>query len=123
VSDVLFATVLLVLPVLGHRSLLGSDGDLARHLRLGEWMVSHRALLAVLLRSRGVDPGLAMLASLLTVLTGTMHWLARPHLFTFVGVALLLFLLERTRPRSVWLFAPLFVLWANLHGGSCSGSS
>jgi hypothetical protein len=176
IPDVIFATVVIVLPLLGHRSLLGADGDLARHLRLGEWMVKHRtllrednfsftrsgdpflpfewgsevvfalahrlgglpavavfaaiviavsyALLAVLLRTRSVDPALTMVTALLAAITGTLHWLARPHLFTLVGVALLLFLLERptsTARRRVWLFAPLFVLWANLHGGFLFG--
>jgi hypothetical protein len=78
------------------------------------------ALVAVFLRARGVDPAFLMLVTLLAAVNGKLHWLARPHLFTFVGVALLLFLLEG-RARRVWLFAPLFIVWANLHGGFVFG--
>jgi hypothetical protein len=171
-ADVIFMLVAVIVPLIGHRSFFGSDGDLARHLRLGEWMLQERALLladnfsftragdpflpfewgsqvvfalvhragglpavavlaglliastyalvAVFLRNRGVDPAFLMLATLLAAVNGKLHWLARPHLFTFVGVALLLFLLEG-RTRRVWLFAPLFVVWANLHGGFVFG--
>lgn len=45
----------------------------------------------------------------------TVHYLARPHLFTLVLLPLALYVLERG--RHLWLLVPLTVLWTNLHGG------
>ena len=38
-------------------------------------------------------------------------------MFSIVGAALTLFLLESDRPKRAYFFAPLFAIWANLHGG------
>lgn len=48
------------------------------------------------------------------------HLLARPHLFTWLGAALTLYLLERGG-RWPWLLVPLTAIWANLHGGVLFG--
>jgi hypothetical protein len=40
----------------------------------------------------------------------------RPHLYSLLGYALLL-RLTLVPPRRLWLLPPLFLLWANLHGG------
>ncbi len=72
---------------------------------------------ALFLRRRGADPRWAFLAALLSLALGASHWLTRPHMFSIVGAALTLFLLESDRPRRELLFLPLFALWANLHGG------
>lgn len=89
------------------------------------------ALIVLFLRRRGVDPLLGYLVGLTAAALGTIHWLARPHLFTLVGIALLLFLIEPARPRDgpgarfhwqrTWLFAPLFIVWANVHPGFIIG--
>jgi hypothetical protein len=78
-------------------------------------------LVGFLLR-RGVDPLLAYLTGCVAAVMGSLHWLARPHLFTLLGVILLMGLLERGdgRPRT-WLYLPLFAVWANLHGGFLFG--
>jgi hypothetical protein len=50
----------------------------------------------------------------------TMHYLARPHIFTLLFLLLELWLLdaERRNPsRKIWLLVPLTLLWTNLHGG------
>ncbi|HYM11825.1 MAG TPA: hypothetical protein VEU62_13905 [Bryobacterales bacterium] len=50
----------------------------------------------------------------------TVHWLARPHVFTCLLFVVSLWLLEADRRRRspwVWMLAPLGALWANLHGG------
>ncbi|MFB3778289.1 MAG: hypothetical protein ACE141_11780 [Bryobacteraceae bacterium] len=50
----------------------------------------------------------------------TMHWLARPHLFTLLFVAVFYALLERARQgrtRLLLLLPPLMVIWTNIHGG------
>lgn len=73
------------------------------------------------LQRRGVDVALAYLAASGALLLTSPHWLARPHLFSFLGTACVLCLLdprERVRP---WLYAPLFLLWANLHPGFVFG--
>jgi hypothetical protein len=66
---------------------------------------------------RGVEPAAAYLASAVAAVLLATHWMARPHLFTFVLLALLLELLDRPRPPARWLLFGLFGLWANLHGG------
>ncbi|MBN1872698.1 MAG: hypothetical protein JXA33_00575 [Anaerolineae bacterium] len=42
-------------------------------------------------------------------------WSYRPHIFTILAIALLLLLLQE-RERHKWI-PPLFLIWANLHGG------
>lgn len=78
--------------------------------------VTHGAI-ALFLRRRGVDPRWAFLAASLSFALAATHWLARPHLFSIVGSALTLFLLESERPRRQMYFVVLFAIWANLHGG------
>jgi hypothetical protein len=54
----------------------------------------------------------------------SLHFLARPHLFTWFFLALTVALLEhdraqrdRERPsRNIWFLVPLSILWTNLHG-------
>jgi hypothetical protein len=77
-------------------------------------------LLALFLRRRGVDPLLAFLVSVGSAAASAFHWLARPHVFTFVGTIALLWLLEADRRRLV-LTLVLFAAWANLHGGFLFG--
>ena len=48
-------------------------------------------------------------------------WVARPQLWTFLGFALFVLLLERFRARptrAVYGLVPIALLWANLHAGS-----
>lgn len=69
----------------------------------------------------------SMMAIALTMVCATVIYSipCRPHLFTFVGLASIAFLLDRyyATPRILWL-APLpliFALWVNLHGGYATG--
>jgi hypothetical protein len=82
--------------------------------------ITHGSI-ALFLRRRGADPRWAFLAALLSLALGSTHWLARPHMFSIVGSAITLFLLESERPRRALYFLPLFALWANLHGGWAYG--
>ncbi len=75
------------------------------------------AAIALFLRRRGADPRWAFLAALLSLALASTHWLTRPHMFSIVGAALTLFLLESNRRRRALYFLPLYVIWANLHGG------
>ena len=83
-------------------------------------------VIARFLLREGVDPLLAYLTAMLAAIIGSVHWLARPHLFTLLGVAVVMSLVERGRGRGdkgtpVWTFVPLFAVWANLHGGFLFG--
>lgn len=172
-ADVLFLVFGVLGPVLAGGALLNADGDVARHIRLGEWMIearavverdlfsftragepfldfewlsqvvyaaAHRAgglpavaafaglllgaayaLLYRFLRGQGVDPLLALGATALGAFCGTLHWIARPHLFSILATVLLLALLERPGRRRLVPIALLFALWANLHGGFLFG--
>ncbi len=79
------------------------------------------ALVARFLLSRGVDALLTYLVAVAAAVLGAVHWLARPHLFTLLGVALLLPTLEPGPRRRLWPLVPLFAVWANLHGGFTFG--
>lgn len=166
--DIVFLLWIVTVPVgFGYR-LINSDGDMARHVRIGEvildrgalpredlfshtmggkpfiafewgsevlYALAYRAaglagvavlaglvlaltyaLVARFLIHRGGDPFLAYLVSMAAAVLSAAHWLARPHLFTMLAVVILIGLLHRER-RTLWPFAALFVVWANLHGG------
>lgn len=69
---------------------------------------------------RGVNVFVAAGLTFLAAGASTVHYLARPHVFTFLLLTASLWLLEwdrRTPTRTVWLLVPLSALWANLHGG------
>jgi hypothetical protein len=91
--------------------------------------------LNLLLERLGMDPLLAFGTSISAAILGSMHWLARPHVFSLAMVVGLMFLLEPTvdsrqsttarRPltvdrRPLWTVL-LFALWSNLHGGFLFG--
>jgi hypothetical protein len=168
-----FGLLAIVVPLVLQNPVLNSDGDLARHLRHGRYMLDHGtliradpfsftrpgapfvgfeygsqmvyalaerlgglpavailagllvgltyALLSRFLLRRGVDPLLACLTVGLAVSLGLTHWMARPHLFTFVAAVILLGLLEDPRRKSLLGCAVLFATWANLHGGFVYG--
>ena len=58
----------------------------------------------------------------LVMATTTIHWLARPHPFTWLGIAALCWVLEsHAWNRRVWLLPVAMVLWVNLHPGFVAG--
>src|SRR5205823_1511934 len=71
----------------------------------------------------------ALLAAALTVLAlavSSFHWLARPHVFTFLGTAVFATVFDgwftgRLGRRALWMLVPAMMLWANLHGGFVVG--
>src|SRR6185437_10699081 len=79
------------------------------------------ALLAWVLLELDVDPLLAYLVTVVAAALGGGHWVARPHVLSFLATVMLVWWLERPRPVSVWLFVPFFAVWANLHGGFVFG--
>lgn len=69
---------------------------------------------------RGANAGIAFLLTMLTVNTATIHFHARPHIFTLLLVAVSVWIVERDYRRQdarLWFLVPLTVIWANLHGG------
>ena len=78
---------------------------------------------------RHANPLVAIAITVLAMAASSVHWLARPHLFTLLFLVLFFFLLERVRegrPRIAGI--PYFVLlpaatvlWTNLHGGFIVG--
>lgn len=68
-------------------------------------------------RSGSLLAGLVLAA--LTLAASTMHWITRPHLFTYLLLAIWVFRLDaffRGEERRWWIFPLLMLLWANLHG-------
>jgi len=173
IPAVVFVLLAVLVPLLLQKPLLNSDGDLARHLRHGRYMLEHGeiiradpfsftrsgapfigfeygsqllyalaermgglpavavlagllialtyAVLSAFLLERRVDPLLAYLTVGVAIALGAGHWTARPHLFSFIAVVILLGLLERRSARGILGCAVLFVIWANLHGGFVYG--
>ena len=95
-------------------------GGLAGDAALGGLIVglTYALLVAYMRRSR-VEAFLAFVTGIVAAILGSPHWVARPHLFTFVGLAVLLHLARYG--RRWWIFAPFFAVWANFHGGFVLG--
>ena len=107
-ADVLFA--------LAHRA-GGLQGVV---LVAGVLIAATSATLFAFLRWQGVSVVAAVVVMLAAGSASTVHWLARPHLFTCFLFVVTLWMLEadRARPgRRLWWLAPLAAVWVNLHGG------
>ncbi len=68
----------------------------------------------------GANAFAALLLTLVAVNASSVHFLARPHVFTLVLFPTALWILDaglRTGSRSVFVLVPLTAIWANLHGG------
>ena len=174
-QDVVFISLFLGVVGIGP-SMLNVDGDLGRHLTIGNYILTNHTIptadifshtmagqpltphewlaelfLALAYRTGGLN-GVVMLSALLIALTFTLvfqqclrrsgyasislgltvlaamaaslHWLARPHLFTLLLVVLWTGNLEGLRRGEGfhWWVAPLLmVFWANLHGAFIAG--
>ncbi len=62
----------------------------------------------------------SLFLTLVAMSAASVHFLARPHVFTIFFVAVSLWIIDRDRREStplLWLLVPLSVLWTNLHGG------
>ncbi len=69
---------------------------------------------------QGANLLLAIMAMLAVCSASSVHWLARPHMFTWGLLLATLWLLEADRRRPSWkvyLLAPLVMIWVNVHGG------
>jgi hypothetical protein len=69
---------------------------------------------------RGAHPLVALGLLLVSVGAASIHFLARPHIFTLLLMAGSLWLIERDRRNpgaAVWWLVPISAVWVNLHGG------
>ncbi|HLK19396.1 MAG TPA: hypothetical protein VKT81_10580 [Bryobacteraceae bacterium] len=69
---------------------------------------------------RGANALVAAALTFLAIGSASLHFLARPHLYTLVFLPAALWLIEvdrRNKTRWLWLLVPLTALWTNLHGG------
>ncbi len=70
--------------------------------------------------SRGANVVVAILVMLVAGSASTIHWLARPHIFSYLLLAIAVWWLEADRRRPTrWVFglAGLSIVWTNIHGG------
>ncbi len=77
------------------------------------------ALLAYILR-RGCGLWLGLAATMAAVSASSIHYLARPHVFSILFYTLALWILSEDRKRTrrfLWLMVPVTALWTNLHAG------
>lgn len=69
---------------------------------------------------RGANLLIALIITLLAAGASTVHFLARPHIFTLAGMAAAMWIVERDRRHhtgAVWWLVPMTAVWTNLHGG------
>lgn len=173
--DILFIGVFFSM-VFGGTKLFNNDGDLGRHITIGnyildtgtiptrdifshtmagerlvphEWLsqvifaLAHRvmglsgdvfvaALLAAFtilivyeeLIKRGNLRLVALFVATWVTVVSSIHWLARPHMFTFFFVVLWTYGLERFYKKEnkfVWYFPVLMLIWVNTHGAFIAG--
>ena len=74
-------------------------------------------LLFDFLRKRSGNTTLAWLMTLLVAAGSSLHWLARPHLFTMLFLLLFYRAFHSWSHSRHWLLLPFMALWTNLHGG------
>lgn len=75
-------------------------------------------------RKKSGNAVVSLLLTLVVVCATSIHWLARPHLFTFLFAGLFFAIAEMgsSRKRLMLVLLPcLMVLWTNLHGGFIIG--
>lgn len=174
-ESILFLSVFMGVALLGPR-LLNQDGDIGRHITIGEYILNNRtiplrdafshtmagevitphewmaqALFALAHRVLGLS-GVVLLSSLVIALSwlllyewiatqnglpiasliivlislaaASLHFLARPHIFTFLFFALWLVALEKVRLDQripLWTFPIIMLFWANTHGAFIAG--
>ncbi|MEP7351988.1 MAG: hypothetical protein ABI824_02025 [Acidobacteriota bacterium] len=72
---------------------------------------------------RGTHLFIALAVALLGMGAASIHFLARPHVFTLLLLAISMWIIEADRlhpTRRVWWLVPITMVWTNLHGGFLS---
>lgn len=73
---------------------------------------------------RSQSPLIALIVTLISAVATSIHWLPRPHIITFLLLAIWIGKLEQLREKervSVYIFPLIMMFWANLHGGFVFG--
>jgi hypothetical protein len=69
---------------------------------------------------RGANIVISVMLVVMAVNASSIHFHARPHIFTLLFIAIAMWLIAADRRRrswALWLLVPIIVLWTNLHGG------
>ena len=86
----------------------------------GVLIIASVAILLAHMIWRGANFFIALPLALMAVGVSSIHYLARPHIFTLFLLPICLWILDRDRRAkgsAVWLLIPIAALWTNLHGG------
>lgn len=70
-------------------------------------------------------PFTALILTLWAATASSIHWLTRPHIFSFLFFAIWVSWLERTRKEEkirLWFFPALMLIWVNMHGDFIFGA-
>lgn len=70
--------------------------------------------------NKDVSRLVSLVMTAVAAFASSLHWLTRPHIFTFLFVAIWNHLLENSKNR-LWLFPVVMLLWANTHGAFVAG--
>lgn len=73
---------------------------------------------------RSGSPLIALFVALLAAAATSLHWLPRPHVITFLLLAIWIHNLEKLRTGEqikIYIFPLIMLFWANLHGGFIFG--
>ena len=82
-----------------------------------------------LLIARGTHICVALVLVLLALSASTIHFLARPHVVSWLFTLAWFWILDsserdvtrRNEPKRLWLLPPLMLVWVNVHGGFLVG--
>ncbi len=77
-----------------------------------------------ILRSNDGNIIISTLIVLFAAMVSSLHWLARPHIFSFLFMLIWYFLLDEYQYRDrdhLFLFPLIMLFWVNLHGGFITG--
>jgi hypothetical protein len=110
--DVNLAWIFQIVLALAHRA-AGIPGTVV--LKTAFVLATFAVLFRVALR-RGAHPAVAAAALALAAWAAEPRFVERPHLVTFLGLALTLLAVERAeagRPRALWTLVPAGLVWAN----------
>ncbi len=82
------------------------------------------ALLYRLVARRSGNVLVAAAVTLTALAASSIHWWARPHVFTWLFAVITLHILETKREGGrdlLWILPPLTIVWTNVHGGFLFG--
>jgi hypothetical protein len=103
---------------------LNAHGGLAAVAMMAILIISTTFSIVFRLARRNSNAIVAILITMVAAAASSIHWLARPHLFTLLFLALFYAALERVRAgqtKYLWALPAATALWTNLHGGFVVG--